>query len=225
MRCPVKCVKFKLKTKLFPVNNSAIFACNFLPDFFTMKAFFQQFGLLTAAELNQVDHFLTKRLLKKGEFLIQEGKICDEVVFVKSGILRSFYYSDKAEEITYCLTFPDNVMTAFSSLITGNPTEESIQALTDVEVIVINKQSLEKLYQSGNGWLKLGKHLTELQYIGLENRIFGYQKYSAKKRYEELLNNQAEFIQKIPVQYLASYLNITPRHLSRLRKEIIQKAF
>jgi len=190
-----------------------------------MKLFFQQFNILTAAELDQIDRFLINRSLKKGDFLIREGKVCEEIVLVKSGILRSFYYSDKAEEITYCLTFPDNVMTAFSSFITGNPTEESIQALTDVELVVIKKENLEKLYQSGNAWLRLGKHMSELQYIGLENRIFSYQKYSARKRYEELLTKQSEFIRKIPIQYLASYLNITPRHLSRLRREISQKSF
>ena len=190
-----------------------------------MKLFFQQFNILTAAELDQIDNFLINRSLKKGDFLIREGKVCEEIVLVKSGILRSFYYSDKAEEITYCLTFPGNLMTAFSSFITGNPTEESIQALTDVELVVIKKENLEKLYQSGNAWLRLGKHMSELQYIGLENRIFSYQKYSARKRYEELLTKQSEFIRKIPIQYLASYLNITPRHLSRLRREISQKSF
>lgn len=190
-----------------------------------MKSFFQNFNILSSDELDQLDHLLIDRKLKKGDFLIREGKICDEVVFIKTGILRSFYFSDSAEEITYCLTFPGNMMTAFSSFITGNPTEESIQALTDVELVVIKKEHLEHLYQNGSAWLKLGKHLTELQYIGLENRIFGYQKYTAKKRYEELMTKQAEFIQNIPVQYLASYLNITPRHLSRLRREISQSAF
>jgi len=204
--------------------------CSYLCFLFSMqnkimKSFFQQFTILSATELDQLDPFIINKRLKKGDFLIQEGKICDEVVFIKTGILRSFYYSDKAEEITYCLTFPGNVMTAFSSFITGNPTEETIQALTDAELVIIKKENLEKLYQKGSAWLKLGKHLSELQYIALENRIFGYQKYSAKKRYEELLAKQAEFIQNVPIQYLASYLNITPRHLSRLRREISQKAF
>lgn len=190
-----------------------------------MKTFFQQFNLLSTHELNELDKYLTKRTLKKGDFLIREGKICDEVVFVVSGILRSFYFSDKAEEITYCLTFQDNMITAFSSFITGNATEESIQALTDAELVVIKKKHLEELYQSGNAWLMLGKHLTELQYVGLENKIFSYQKYSARKRYETLMATQADHVLHIPVQYLASYLNITPRHLSRLRKEISQKSF
>lgn len=190
-----------------------------------MKAFFEQLNMLTIDELDQIDNYITKRTLKKGDFLIREGKICDEVVFIRSGILRSFYLSDKGEEITYCLTFEGNMMTAFSSLITGKPTEESIQALTDVKLMAIKKIHLDALYQSATAWLKVGKYLTELQYVGLENRIFSYQKFSAKKRYEELMARQPGHILKIPVQYLASFLNITPRHLSRLRKEISQEVF
>lgn len=200
-----------------------------LSDHFTdrsaMKTFFQQLNMLTADELDQIDQYVTKRKLKKGDFLIREGMVCDEIVYLSSGTLRSFYLSDKGEEITYCLTFEGNMMTAFSSLITGKPTEESIQALTDSALFVIKKKDLDMLYASANTWLKVGKYLTELQYVGLENRIFSYQKYPAKKRYEELIAKQPIHIQQIPVQYLASFLNITPRHLSRLRKEISQEVF
>ncbi|MNT98592.1 hypothetical protein D3C72_2412100 [compost metagenome] len=59
-----------------------------------------------------------------------------------------------------------------------------------------------------------------MQYLELEKRLFIFQKDKAKKRYIDLLENQPGYVQKIPLQYLASYLGITPRHLSRLRKEI-----
>ena len=40
------------------------------------------------------------------------------------------------------------------------------------------------------------------------------------QRYGNLIKNQPEYIQNIPLQYVASYLGITQRHLSRIRKEI-----
>jgi CRP-like cAMP-binding protein len=185
-----------------------------------MKSYMQKFNILSPADADKLDGLTSTRTLAKGDFFIQEGKVCEEVVYIKSGILRSFYYSDKEEEITYCLTFAGNLMTALSSLITGQPTVESIQALTQVELIAIKKRDLEALFNSENAWLKLGKYLTELQYVELEKRIFGYQKHSAKKRYEELLVKQPGHVQQIPLQYLASFLNVSVRHLSRLRKEI-----
>lgn len=64
------------------------------------------------------------------------------------------------------------------------------------------------------------KLIAEQQYLELENRVFQLQKETALQRYTSLLNNHPEFVQEIPLQYLASYLGITQRHLSRIRKQI-----
>ncbi|MNT99762.1 hypothetical protein D3C72_2426980 [compost metagenome] len=62
--------------------------------------------------------------------------------------------------------------------------------------------------------------IAEQQYLELEKRIFQLQKETALQRYTVLLRDQPEFVQQIPLQYLASYLGITQRHLSRIRSEI-----
>jgi hypothetical protein len=62
--------------------------------------------------------------------------------------------------------------------------------------------------------------MAEQQYIELERRFFQFQKNTAAQRYKELLINQPEYVQNIPLQYLASYLGITQRHLSRIRSEV-----
>ena len=185
-----------------------------------MKAFLHSLGILTAEELNRIDPYLSYKTLRKGDLLIREGKICREVVFIRNGILRSYYNSPEGDEMTYCLTFQQSLMTALSSLITGEPTRENIQALTDVELEVISKQDLESLYETGANWTKVGKLLIEQQYVELEKRIFSFQQEKAKERYTDLIAHHPEYTRQIPLGYLASFLGITPRHLSRLRKEI-----
>ena len=69
-------------------------------------------------------------------------------------------------------------------------------------------------------WIKFLKIVAEQQYIELEKRIFQLQKNNAFERYSDLLKNHPEYLQNIPLQYLASYLGITQRHLSRIRREI-----
>ena len=96
-----------------------------------------------------------------------------------------------------------------------------MQAIADVELLVFCKQDLNKLANDSLNWVKFLKKMAELQYIELENRIFQLQKTTALQRYENLLQNHPEFVQKIPLQYLASYLGITQRHLSRIRKELV----
>ncbi len=186
----------------------------------SMQTYLQSFNILTQAEIEIFVADASPRRLKKGEFFITENKICKEVAFIKSGILRSYYTSANAEEYTYCLTFPNQFMTAYSSLITGSPTAENIQAMSDVDLLIIKKEVIDTLAASSINGLKLLKTIAEQQYLHLEKRVFMYQKDAAKARYLEIFKNHPDYIKQVPVKYLASFLGITPRHLSRLRKEI-----
>lgn len=186
-----------------------------------MQTYLQSFNILSPAEIDVFTAIATPRTLKKGEFFITEHHTCKEVAFIKSGILRSYYTAANAEEYTYCLTFPNQFMTAYSSLITGNPTVENIQAMSDVDLLIIKKEVIDDLADSSINGLKLLKTIAEQQYLHLEKRVFMYQKDAAKARYLELFKSHPDYIKQIPVKYLASFLAITPRHLSRLRKEII----
>jgi len=164
---------------------------------------------------------LTKtRTLNNKDFLLLEGDVAKEIYWIKKGMLRSFYYNEKKEEITYCITFENSLMTALTSFISGSPTPENIQAIGQVELLAIHKESVDRLCANSLKWTTFFKQLIEEQFMVLENKLFNIQKYSAKKRYEKLIEEQPQYVQHIPVQYLASYLNVTPRHLSRIRNEV-----
>lgn len=183
--------------------------------------YFQQFNILTNEDLEGIEQYYTVKKIAKSEFWIEDGQICKEVAFVISGILRSFYTSSEGEEHTYCITFPDNMMTAYTSFIREIPSIENIQAITDVEVLIISKEDIDKLAAKNINWMTILKMIAEEQYIELENRIFQLQRDSATTRYLQLLENKPAYIQQIPLHYLASYLGITQRHLSRIRKQIL----
>jgi CRP-like cAMP-binding protein len=185
-----------------------------------IKNYLESFNILTKEEIENFIHVATKRDLNKADYFIREGETCKEVAFVLNGTFRSFYISDKGEEITYCITFPNNFMTAYSSFITGQNTNENIQAITDVELLIIPKSKIDDLAMKNPNWVKFLKIVAEQQYIELEKRIFQLQKNNALQRYADLIANKPDYIQNIPLQYLASYLGITQRHLSRIRKEI-----
>lgn len=186
-----------------------------------IEAYLHSFNLLSEAEIKAFEACIRPETLAKGDFLIRAGEVCRSVAFVKTGLLRSFFTKDDGTEITYCITFPDTLITAYSAFITNKPTEENIQALSNTELLVIQKADLDRLTATGGNWTLLLKHLAEQQYLELEQRLFMFQKEKAVKRYALLLKNQPDYILQIPLQYLASYLGITPRHLSRLRKEIL----
>ena len=186
-----------------------------------MKSVFQSIQVLPQNELELLDDLITFRKLKKGELLLQENQVSNEIVFIKKGILRSYFFNHQGDEITNCFAFENEFMASFSSFITQNVAEENIQAIADTELQVISRESLEKLYALGIHWQEIGRKLTEMEYVTLQKRMISFQKLSGTQRYEELYKNHKKYLQLIPLQYLASYLGVTPRHLSRIRKAIL----
>lgn len=185
-----------------------------------IKAYFRSFEVFEEEEINHFIQLFTTRTSRKNDFFVLEGQACNEVAFIKSGIFRSFYTSANGDDITYCFRFPNDLIAAYSSFITGNPSLESMQALSPAELLVIRKDKIENLIKENGNWTKFLKIIAEQQYLELEKRIFQLQKETAAQRYISLIENQPEYIQQIPLQYLASYLGISQRHLSRIRKEI-----
>lgn len=186
-----------------------------------MKSVFQTIQNFSSEELNLLDDLITCRTLKKGDLLLAENQVCNEIVFIKRGILRSYFLNHKGDEITNCFAFQNEFMASFSSFITQEIAEENIQALVDTELEVLDRKALEKLYKSGFNWQETGRKLTEIEFVNLQKRMISFQKLSGAQRYEELYKNHQNYLQLIPLQYLASYLGVTPRHLSRIRKAVV----
>jgi len=184
-----------------------------------IKEYFESFKVLTKEEIETVIQLFTPKKLNKFDFFVQEGQRCTEIAFIKSGVFRSYYLSDEGEDITYCFRFQNELMAAYSSFITGERSLENMQALSSAELLVIKKSEVERLTKNPN-WVKFLKIIAEQNYLELEKRVFQLQRNNAVQRYTLLLENQPEYIQQIPLQYLSSYLGITQRHLSRIRKEI-----
>ncbi len=186
-----------------------------------IKAYFQSFGILTDAETDQCIEASHVRKLAKLDYFIREGEVCNEVGFVVSGMIRSFYLSATGEETTYCIIFPNNLLAAYSSFITGEPTRENMQAITPVELVLIPKKAILQLTRQSHNWMHFMKLMAEQQYIELEKRVAQLQQNTAAERYADMLVHQPEYIKHIPLHYLASYLGITQRHLSRIRSEMV----
>ncbi|AEA45956.1 Crp/Fnr family transcriptional regulator [Fluviicola taffensis] len=186
-----------------------------------LKSYFECFDIFTSGEIDYAISLFSKRKLNKGDYFIQEGQKCSEVAFVQKGIFRSFYASQSGDEITYCFRFPNELIAAYSSFITGNPSVENLQALSPAELLIIQQKDIDLLVKENPKWVTFLRIIAEQNYLELETRVFQLQRDSAQERYQNMLKKQPQYIQQIPLQYLASYLGITQRHLSRIRKQLV----
>ena len=185
-----------------------------------IERFFLSFGIFSKEEIAGFLPLFEYRTLSKMGYFAQAGQVCKEVAFIESGIFRSYYHTEKGDDVTYCFRFPNGMLGAYSSFISSGPSVENLQALTEAKIWVLTKKKVEDLEASDPKWTKFLKIIAEQQYIELEERVFQLQKESASSRYGSLLKKQPDYIQSIPLQYLSSYLGITQRHLSRIRKSL-----
>jgi CRP-like cAMP-binding protein len=174
---------------------------------------------LTTAERSRIENAFSSVSIKKGDLWIKEGKVCEQVAFVEKGKLRVFYNDDSGNEVTCYFVTQDNFISSFTSFLTNTPTTENISALEDCALRTISKRELEILSDDIpkiHIWRRI---VAENLFIIMEKRILMLQSQSANERYERMINENPNIILSVPLQYTASFLGITPQHLSRLRKE------
>ncbi len=172
-------------------------------------------------EFEAAKPFFKETVLKKGDFFIREGKVCQHLAYVNKGILRTFYLDEKGEEITYCFCTDNHLETSFKSFILQQPSALSIHALEDSELLVIEYDDLQQLYSNSKVWEKIGRLFSEKEYLKMEEQASARTKETAREKYLRLLEEHPLIIRKSPLTYISSYLGMTTRHLSRLRKELI----
>jgi len=113
----------------------------------------------------------------------------------------------------------NNFISSFTSFLTQTPTKENIETIDEVELWIISREDLVKLTKEVPKIETWRRVIAENLFIMMEKRISMLQSQSAQERYENMIKNNGDILLKIPLQYTASFLGITPQHLSRLRKK------
>ena len=184
------------------------------------KFFLKSISPISDKEFGDTIIFFDKKILKKGEFFVQQNKICRQIAFINNGTLRTFYINEKADEITSCFCTENSLTTSYKSFILQNPSTISIQALEETELLTINHSLLQKLYATSTEWQNIGRAIAEREYIVMEQYASILNNESAKEKYLRLLEEQPIVLQKAKIEDIASYLGITRRTLSRIRQEV-----
>lgn len=184
-----------------------------------MEALFahiNQHSPLSKQTLKDLGAALQKVELRKGEFLIRDGKVCEHVYFLEKGCVRGFYNLD-AKEITYWFAFENTFVTSFFSFISRKPCFENIQLIEDCTLWAVTYEDLQELYRQHADMERMGRIMHERYYVMLEERFVRNHFKEAKERYENLMLNSPHILQRVPLGYIASYLGVTQETLSRIR--------
>lgn len=184
------------------------------------KKYLQQYPNYTPNVFENVLPFLSEKTIKSGEILLRQGKISKDIAFIEHGLFRQYYINDGGMEITTCFCKENSITTSYKSLITQKESEINIQAVEESKLTILSLESIKKLLKTDLFWEQFGRLTAENEFIISESHNRFLKDLSATDRYLKIVNDDKELLQRIPLKYLASYLQISPETLSRVRNKI-----
>jgi CRP-like cAMP-binding protein len=184
------------------------------------KEFLKSIVPLSDEEFGKTIHYFTGKRLNKDEYFIRQGEICRQIGFIMQGGIRTFYHNQAGEEVTSCFCTENDFTTSYKSFILREPSELELQAIEDTLLLVISYENLDNLYKESPTWQTIGRKIAEKEYIAMEKYASVLNNESARQKYLRLLKEQPHVLQKAKIEDIASYLGVSRRTLSRIRKEI-----
>jgi CRP-like cAMP-binding protein len=174
---------------------------------------------LDRIEKQALEQILRFKRLKKLDLLLSEGDVCANFYFISSGCFRTFQ-TVEGEERTVRFFFEGDWYANFESLHSGTASPESFQSLLAGDVIYFSKNDIELIYQNHPRLEKVGRFFAERAVTNIHKRNTALISQTAEERYLALLETHPDIIEQIPQYHVASYLNLRPESLSRIKRRL-----
>jgi CRP-like cAMP-binding protein len=174
------------------------------------------FIALSAIDKEAIELNFKQITIKRNDFLLKEGKVCDFIAFVNSGVIRHYHLKD-GKEITCDITLKNSFITDFRSFTQSIPSEYNFQILKNAELLIIKKWELFELYDNYKNIESLGRIMAEQVALRTIDIAMSLSSDKPQERVEKFIIQRPDLFQEVPQRYLANLLGISPESLSRIR--------
>jgi len=177
-------------------------------------------------EESELDEFLSGALVrgyKRQELVSGPDTIPNEIFFINKGIIRVLVTDNDGTEHTIHFALENQFIADYSNFILQQPSIYTLQALEETQVVVLPRTTIEWGYEHLREGQKMGRLIAEYYFIYQDNRIKNNYIRTPKQRYDSITEVFPNIHNRAPQHMIASYLGITPIHLSRLKKSEIDK--
>jgi CRP-like cAMP-binding protein len=185
--------------------------------------FLHDSNLVSFSKAEEIGANFTKKKFTRNDWVLKEGRISDEYIFLEQGFMRAFAYDIHGNDVTTNFYSENQFVFEVHSFFNRTRSKENIQALTDCVAWFITYEQLNSLFHSVYEFREFGRSILVKGFTSLKNRMLSTITGTAEERYVALLKNQPEIFQNAQLKHIASYLGITDSSLSRIRKEFAKK--
>jgi len=185
---------------------------------------FSQFikkAIATSSEKDTAEilHSFTELRLKKNSYLVRKNEICPYFCFIESGILQHSVEVLGEEKTTY-LALRNSFTSSLYSFLNQTPSRKNIKAIVDCDLWVIDLEAFRNLIDNNPAFHRFYYDLIEKQICLIDDYRIDLLTLTPDERYKKLLQTEPKLLQEVPLHYLASFLGISTRNMSRIRKNV-----
>ena len=188
----------------------------------TLKKYCNAAVPLSLEELGLIDTYFEHKTLKKKDFLLHDGKVCNFIAFIETGCIRHFHIKND-EQKTCDLSFENYWVTDFQSFTHNTPCIMNLQAMETTTINFIKKENLHKLYAQCAKYETFGRLMAEQVAQRATEIAMSLSSDKPEERFQNLIKKQPNIFQRVPQKYIANFLGIGAESLSRIRSRIISK--
>jgi len=178
---------------------------------------------LTAEEELQIKSYLMPKKLRKNQYLLQEGDDCRFIAFVTKGALRQYSVDDTGGVHIVQFAIEGWTISDLYSFLTSEPSTYNIDAIEDSELVLIDRRAQEELLKNVPKYETYTRLQLTGAYLAMQKRINTATTLTQEERYAEFTRNYPHIAQRFPQHMIASYLDLQPATLSRIRKKMATK--
>ncbi len=171
---------------------------------------------LTSEEETFFTSLFQKKLVRKKQFLLQEGEVAKYLFFVNDGCLRSYSIDKNGFEHILQFAPPGWWITDMYSFSIQQPATLYMDVIFDGEVLAISKEDVDKLFEQLPQFNKYFRILAENSLVTYQRRLIDNLSLSALERYQGFCQYYPSLIETLPQKLVASYIGVTPEFLSKM---------
>ncbi len=178
---------------------------------------------LTTEETEKVIAKVNFRKYLKGQFVLQQGDICQHENFVMSGCLKTFYVDENGDEHIAMFAIEDWWCADLGSFVNQTPAQYNVQCLEPCTLAQFSAENQELLFSEVPKMERFFRIILQNAFIASQKRIINTLSLSAEERYQQFRLQYPQIEQRVPQYLIASYLGFTPEFLSKIRAKIIRE--
>ncbi|MBL7765521.1 MAG: Crp/Fnr family transcriptional regulator [Chitinophagaceae bacterium] len=184
--------------------------------------YFEKFIPLNEEEKLIIEDIFKERKIKRKQFILQEGDICNQNTFIIEGCFRSYTVDDKGKEHNLQFAVENWWVGDIGSFHSEKPSKLNIEAIENSIILQCKKEDQIKLFVNYPKFDRIFRVLAENAIVSMQNRILQNISSTAEERYLDFVERFPHFFNRISNVQIASYLGVTPEFLSAIRKKIVE---